>query len=132
MEGIERLETEVLEMNDANVSAIFEYLKRKTELHEKFNNEEKSIKQMYQFICDKAEKLKKNNVSMILSNVVFIWAVTYFNKTNEELGLKEKKVMPPTADEVIKKNEEKSKKEETKKTTEKNENQISMFEEVQE
>ena len=110
MEGIERLETEVLEMNDANVSAIFEYLKRKTELHEKFNNEEKSIKQMYQFI----------------------WAVTYFNKTNEELGLKEKKVMPPTADEVIKKNEEKSKKEETKKTTEKNENQISMFEEVQE
>ena len=40
--------------------------------------------------------------------------------------------MPPTADEVIKKNEEKSKKEETKKTTEKNENQISMFEEVQE
>lgn len=126
MEGIERLETEVLEMNDANVSAIFEYLKRKTELHEKFNNKEKSIKQMYEFICNKARKLVVNNVAMVNDKVVYVWAIIYFNKTNKELGLKEKKVMPPSANEVIQTIEEKSKPE-IEKTTEKNDDQLSMF-----
>lgn len=50
MEGLERLETEGLEMNNNNISAIFEYLKTRNELYENFNNEEKSIKQMYKFI----------------------------------------------------------------------------------
>ena len=50
---------------------------------------------------------------------------TYFNKTNEELGIKEKSVMPPTAKETIKKIEKKkleNKKQES--------NQVSMFQEV--
>ena len=63
MEGLERLQAEVLEMNNYNISAIFDYLKTRNDLHEKFNNEEKSIKQMYKYICDKARNLAKDNVS---------------------------------------------------------------------
>ena len=83
MEGIERLETEVLEMNDSSVSAVFNYLKTRKDLYEKFNNKEKSIKQMWDYICDKARKMSKNNVAVVQDNLVFIWAVNYFTKSNE-------------------------------------------------
>lgn len=132
MEGLERLEAEVLEMNNSNISAICEYLKTRNDLYEKFNNKEKSIHQMYEFIYEKARKQKVGNVAMIGDRMVYLWAVTYFSNSNEELGLKEKKVMPPTPDEVIKENEKKTKKEETKLEEKKSEdNQITLFQEVQ-
>ena len=88
MEGLKRLETEVQEMNNHNVFVIFEYLKTREDLKEKFENEEKSIKGMFDFICDKARKQAVNNVAMIQDNIVYLWAVTYFTKSNEELGIK--------------------------------------------
>lgn len=131
MEGLERLENEVLEMNNCNISAIFDYLKTRTDLYEKFNNKEKYIHQMYEFIYEKARKQKVDNVAMISDRVVYLWAVTYFLKSNDELELKEKRVMPPTSAEVIKENEKKTKKEETKSEEKKLEdNQITLFQEV--
>lgn len=128
MEGLERFEKEVLEMNNNNILAIFEYLKTRTDLYEKFNNSEKSIKQMYKFICEKAKKQSINNVAMINGKMVYLWAVTYFNKINSELGLNETpKVMPPSAKEVIKNIEKKEKESETKKD---NLEQITLFQEV--
>ncbi len=133
MEGIERLETEVAEINNAYISAIFKYLKTRKDLYEKFNNEEKSISQMYKFIYEKADKQKIGTVAMIDDRVVYLWAVTYFCKTNKELGIEEKKVMPPSVKEVAKKLEEKAKeKEKTEANKKENKNQISMFQEVQE
>lgn len=135
MEGLERLEAEVLEMNNNNISAIFEYLKTRNELYESFNNEEKSIKQMYKFIYDKAAKQKIDNVAMISDRMVYLWAVTYFSKSNEELGFKEEpKVMPPSADEVIKNIEKKKSKKEEKapEDNKQKDNQITLFTEVQE
>ena len=130
MDGIERLRAEVLEMNNYNVSAIFEYLKTKKELYEKFNNEEKSIKQMYKYICDKARKMAKNNVAMVNDKVVYLWAMTYFNKTNRELGIEkeEKKVTK-----LIQANKPTETKKEIKKIEEikKESAQISMFQEVE-
>lgn len=133
MEGLERLQAEVLEMNNYNISAIFDYLKTRNDLHEKFNNEEKSIKQMYKYICDKARNLAKDNVAMVNDKVVYLWAITYFSKSNEELGLKEKKVMPPTPAEVIEKEDKKKAKKEEKTLEEKRpeDNQITLFQEVQ-
>lgn len=127
MEGIERLEAEVLEINNSNISVIFEYLKTRNDLYDKFNNKEKSIKQMYKFICDKANKQKIDNVAIISYRMVYLWAVNYFCNSNEELGLKDNhKVMPPSPSEVIKENEKKIKKEEKKPE----DNQITLFQEV--
>lgn len=124
MEGIERLEAEVLEMNDYNVSEIFKYLKTRSDLQYKFNNSEKSIKEMYDYICKKARKQMKNNVAMIQDNVVYLWAVNYFLKSNEELEIKkvEKVKLPPVKE--IKKEE---KVQVAEKENDSN-NQISMFE----
>lgn len=133
MEGLKRLENEVLEMNNYNISVIFDYLKTRTELYESFNNEEKSIKQMYKFICDKARKQQNDNVAMIADNVVYLWTITYFSKSNEELGLNEKKVMPPTPAEVLEKEKKKKAKKEEKAPEEEKQKdeQITMFQEVQ-
>ena len=105
MEGLERLEAEILELNDYNVSTIFNYLKTKTELYEKFNNSEKSLKQMYSYICDMARKQSKNNVAMIADRVVYLWATNYFNKSNEELGLNKPKSNASITKETKKENE---------------------------
>lgn len=133
MEGIEKLEAEVIEINNCNISAIFNYIKTRKDLYEKFNNMEKSIQQMYEFICEKAKKQKIGNVAIISDNLVYLWAVTYFSKSNEELGIKEKKVMPPTPTEVIETIEkENTKKDEKALKKEKTPNdQITLFQEVQ-
>ena len=122
MEGIERLQTEVLEMNNYNVSAIFDYIKTRPDMLECFKNEEKSIKQMYEFICNKAKNLRQGNVAMVNDNVVYLWAITYFKKSNEELGLnkKEEKAKVQVDNTPIPKEEPKPN--ET--------DQISMFQEV--
>lgn len=127
MEGLKRLETEVLELNDYNVSAIFNYLKEREDLIDKFDNEEKSLKEMYKYICDQARKKAVNNVAMIDDRVVYLWAVTYFIKSNEELGLKKENVKPKKED-TTKKVEDKQDVE--KKEEKKEDNQISMFQEV--
>ena len=130
MEGLERLESEVLEIDNSNVIPIFEYLKTRKDLYDKFNNKEKSIKQMWDFICGKAKKKMLHGVAMIADNLVYAWAVMYFIKSNEELGIKEQKVMPPTPAEIIKGNEEKAKQQENK-SKKPEDNQINLFEEVQ-
>ena len=127
MEGLKRLDTEVLELNDYNVSAIFNYLKKREDLIDKFDNEEKSLKEMYKYICDQARKKAVNNVAMIDDRIVYLWAVTYFTKSNEELGLKKENVKIKKED-TTKKVEDKQVVE--KKEDKKEDNQISMFQEV--
>lgn len=137
MEGIEKLQIQVLEMNDYNVSSIFEYLKTRIDLYEKFNNEEKSIQEMYDYICSKAKPKSKNNVAMVADKLVYTWAINYFLKSNDELGIKSKKDILTTPAEVVEKeNKKKTKEEETNKekiSEEKQleDNQITLFQEVQ-
>lgn len=125
MEGKERLEQETIEMNNYNVVLIFNYIKDKDELQEKFDNEEKTIKGMYEFICGKAKTLVQNGVAAVNDKVVYLWAITYFCKSNEELGIKkeEKKIKSATdASKESISNKEKGIKE--------SDEQVSIFEEV--
>ncbi len=126
MDGIERLEQEALAMNNHNVILIFDYIKNKEELQDKFNNKEKTIKGMYDFICNKARILAVRNVSMVNDNIVYIWAMAYFNKSNEELGINNNIIVQEN---VAKKIEPKNQEEKDTKR-EKSDNQISLFEEV--
>ena len=131
MEGLERLEAEVTALNDCSITKIFNYLKTRTDLYEKFNDEEKTAEGMYEYIYTKASKHQHHHMAIIDDNVVYLWAITYFSKTNEELGIKEKKVMPPKPAEVIKGNEQKANKEDQKQEEKKpKNNQITLFQEV--
>lgn len=126
MEELERLESEVLEMNNCNIFAIFNYLKTRNDLYEKFKNKEKSMKQMWTFICDKARPHQIDNVAMINDRLVYLWAITYFSKSNEELGIKDNKINANTSTKVL--NENKNKKLEVKnEEKELSNNQVSLF-----
>ena len=128
MEGIERLELEVIEMNNFSVSNIFNNIKNKPELQEKFNNKEKTIKGMHEYVYEKARALQQGNVAMVNDQVVYLWATNYFKYTNEELGITKKGLKPETN----KKESKKEDKKEEKKAEKKEDNpQISMFGEVQ-
>lgn len=125
MEGKERLEQETIEMNNYNVVLIFNYIKDKDELQEKFDNEEKTIKGMYEFICGKAKTLAQNGVAAVNDKVVYLWAITYFCKSNEELGIKKEEKKIKSATDASK--ESISDKE---KGIKESDEQVSMFEEV--
>lgn len=125
MEGKERLEQETIEMNNYNVVLIFNYIKDKDELQEKFDNEEKTIKGMYEFICGKAKTLAQNGVAAVNDKVVYLWAITYFCKSNEELGIKKEEKKIKNATDASK--EGISDKEKGIKESDK---QVSIFEEV--
>lgn len=128
MESIERLELEVLEMNNFSVSNMFNNIKNKPELQEKFNNKEKTVKGMYEYVYEKARALQQGNVAMVNDQVVYLWATNYFKYTNEELGITKKGLKPETNKKESKKED---KKEEKKAEKEENNPQISMFGEVQ-
>lgn len=125
MEGKERLEQETIEMNNYNVVLIFNYIKDKDELQEKFDNEEKTIKGMYEFICGKAKKLAQDGVAAVNDKVVYLWAITYFCKSNEELGIKKEEKKINSATDASK--ESISSKE---KGIKESDEQVSIFEEV--
>ena len=56
-------------------------------MNDKYLNEEKSLKQMLDFIVNEAKKKAKNNMAMIKDDVVFKWAIHYWVEPNNELGL---------------------------------------------
>lgn len=126
MDGIERLEKEALEMNNFSITNVFNTIKNKEELKGKFDNEEKTLAEMYEYIYKKSKAFMQNGVAMVSNPVVYSWAINYFKYTNEELGIKkDEKTTKPIN---ITKNKEKKKKEIKE---EKNENlQLSLFGEV--
>ena len=132
MEGIEKLEKEIIELNNPSITKIFDYLKTRTDLYDRFNNDEKSLKQMYEFIYEKARKHEEDRVAIIENQIVYMWAITYFIRSNEELKLNEKKSTPPTAEETIKKINKKHAEEKEKKKKEEEEKgqQLDLFQEV--
>ncbi len=125
MEGLKRLEQEVMEMNNFNVYTIFSHIKDLPELQDKFDNTEKTIKGMYDYIYEKARTVKQGNVAMVNDTIVYLWGTNYFKHSNEELGIEEKKETPTKPVENITKPKEIEKPKEEEKVA-----QISMFEEV--
>lgn len=98
MNGIKRLEEMLKGQKDKYLIKIVNYLMLQTEMDEAFLNKEKNLKEMAQYIKDNARKEAIDNVAVIEDNEVYQWAKDYFNKSNEELGIRQ----------ISKKKEEKS------------------------
>lgn len=90
MEGIERIKALASEIKDEALLEIVKYLLSREDMNEKYLNEEKSLKQMITFIRSEAKKVAKDGMAMIKDDVVFGWAIHYFDETNEHLGLTKK------------------------------------------
>lgn len=90
MEGIQRLAQMLEGQKDKYLITIVNHLMLQTELNQAFLNEEKNLKDMAQYIKDKAKKQAKGGVAVIEDETVYKWAKEYFIKTNEELKLKKR------------------------------------------
>lgn len=87
MEGLERIKVLSKEIVDKPLLKIVDYLLSRKDMNEKYLNEDKSLKQMVDFIKSLAQKEAKNGVAMIEDEVVYGWAIHYWDESNEELGL---------------------------------------------
>lgn len=113
MEGIERIKVLASEVKDEAVLEIVRYLISRTDMNDKYLNEEKSLKQMIDFIANEAKKKSENNMAMIKDDVVFGWAIHYWDEDNKDLDLsssdnvknieKKEKVVQEKTNKVVKK-----------------------------
>lgn len=87
MEGIERIRILASEIKDEALLKIVNYLMSRKDMNEKYLNEEKTLKQMVSFIKEKAKKQSKDGMAMIEDEVVYSWAIHYFDEANENLKL---------------------------------------------
>lgn len=87
MEGIERIKQLSKDIKDKPLLKIVNYLISRVDMNDKYLNEEKSLKQMIEFIRNNAQKQAKNGVAMIEDEVVYGWAIHYFDETNDNLNL---------------------------------------------
>ena len=101
MEGIERIKVLASEIKDKPLLKIIEYLLTRTDMNDKYLNEEKTLKQMVEFIKNNAKKNAQNGIAMIEDEIVYSWAIHYFDETNEQLGinLNSKKITKNETDE---------------------------------
>ncbi len=91
MEGYQRIKDFYLEFKNENkdnaLIKIVTYLMKQQNMNELYLKEEKNLKEMMQYIKDQAKEKAVNNVAVIEDNNVYEWAITYFTKSNEELGI---------------------------------------------
>lgn len=112
MDGIERIKILASEIIDEDLKKITDYLITRTDMNEKYLNEEKSIKQMVTFINDTAKKqLSKKKQSgfvgqFINDETVFGWAIHYWDESNKSLGIKSEEELKKENAERIKHNKE--------------------------
>ena len=96
MKGIERIKILSSDIKDEQLKSIIDYLLSRTDMNDKYLNEEKSLSQMIKFIMREAnEKLKKVSISggsvAYATEMVFGCAIHYWDESNSNLNLVNKK-----------------------------------------
>lgn len=87
MDGIERIKVLSSEVKDEALLAIIDYLVSRKDMNDKYLNEEKSLQQMIDFIMSEAKKKAKDNRAIVKDEVVFGWAIHYWDEPNDKLEI---------------------------------------------
>jgi len=106
MDGYTRIKNLYLEgtCRDTSLKRIVTFLMKKPNMSESYLNEEKNLVDMMKFIYEKAKNVASNNVACLTDEEVYDLVVTYFTKSNEEIGFNKSitkvDVKPQTKEEV--------------------------------
>lgn len=95
MNGIDRLKKLAEGQEDTSLNRVIDYLVDLTEMNEKYLNEEKTLNGMVEYIKGEAKKIAKDGYCWVEDITVFNWSKTYWDKTNDELGIKKKEAVVP-------------------------------------
>lgn len=107
MEGIERIKVLASEIKNKATLNVIDYLVSREDMNEKYLNEEKSLKQMVEFIRNNAKKQAQDGIAIIEDSTVYGWAIHYWDESNEDLKLKasNKKLIEEVEEQPIVNNE---------------------------
>lgn len=95
MTGYERLDNLVQGQMDQALLKVVEHLKNLEGIEDLFLNEEKDLKGMCDYVKSKAKELAVNNVAVVEDDIVYQWSETYWEQSNETLGIKKKEEARP-------------------------------------
>lgn len=110
MNGYDRLQGMIKDQKDEALKQTVNYLLSRTDLEQKFLNEDKTLDEMCKFIRNKGRQHCRNGWNYITNELVYAWAVMYFSLPNSFLKIKNiptnsQKTSPtntvPTKDNVI-------------------------------
>lgn len=89
MNGYDRLKLQYKENLNADKALIkiIKHLLNQPEMSDIYLKDEKNIKEMMDYIKSKAKEQAINNVAIIEDQNVYDWAIEYYIKSNEELGI---------------------------------------------
>lgn len=125
--GIERIKQLSSEVKDPALLKIVNYLLSRLDMNEKYLNEEKSLSQMIKFIQSEARKKSQNGIAMIEDEIVYSWAIHYFDETNKKLNLTGIQKTKKEIDKVSTKTDKPTSKTQVKQKTWTAEGQLSLF-----
>ncbi len=100
MKGVDRLKKLAEGQENPPLLKVIEYLVNIDALDEMYLNADKSLKSMVDYIKNQARKLSKDGYCWVEDEVVFEWAINYWSKSDEELGIKRVTPTPKTKVEV--------------------------------
>lgn len=100
MKGVDRLKKIAEGQENPSLLKVTEYLVDIDELDEMYLNVDKSLKSMVDYIKNQANKLSKDGYCWVEDTTVYEWAVNYWSKSDEELGIKKITPTPKTKAEV--------------------------------
>lgn len=96
MEGRKRLQALAKGQENTALLKVVSHLETLEEMDSKFLNEEKTLKGMTEYIKSNASKQAIDGYAYVEDEVVFEWAVNYWSKSDEVLGIKRVTPTPKT------------------------------------
>lgn len=88
MNGYDRIKNMVKDQKDEALKQTVNYLLSRTDLEQKFLNEDKNLDEMCKFIKNKGQQHCRNGWNYITNELVYAWAVMYFSLPNSFLKIK--------------------------------------------
>ena len=121
-----KFEEELKEIKVPSIVKVAEYLLKREDIKSNLEKENKSLKEMWNYICGEAKKLADNNCACVTDETVYEWAVHYYDEDNIKVeSLKNINVKTKvTKEKEVKKDVPKKSKKEKKDTIE---GQLSLF-----
>lgn len=89
LDGILRIKKLAEGQRDPALNKVVDYLCSREDMNEKYLNKEKTLEKMIAYIRSEAKKKAVNGVAMIEDEVVYGWAIHYFDEKDENLEISE-------------------------------------------
>lgn len=83
--GIEKIKTLASKEKNLSIKKVADYLVTRSDMDEKYLNENKDLEKMWSYITERAKKQAVNGVACINDEEIYNWAIHYWDESEEDL-----------------------------------------------